>query len=124
MEDNQINVIKQVIETGKGAIKLTTPIQDGDNLVEELKFDLRKLSGMELCAAFDTTFGKMGTVSMPNHTQLLHLFAKAAAKCTEGVDEKDIAERMGFEDAQTAVELTMYFFKHASRAGNKRICSE
>lgn len=53
--------------------------------------------------------------------QALALFAKAAAKQTEGPDAKDIMEHIGITDAVEGTQLAMLFFSAAARAGRMRI---
>ncbi|MBQ9407942.1 MAG: hypothetical protein IJU28_00930, partial [Clostridia bacterium] len=55
------------------------------------------------------------------YRQALSLFAKAAAKQTEGVDMEDIVSRIGVTDAVEGVQLATLFFTASTRAGRLRI---
>lgn len=52
---------------------------------------------------------RAGNIYRITRKQALCLFAMAAGKANEGVDATDIRERLGVEDAQTAVEQAMVF---------------
>lgn len=120
MSEVQNNNPFDAAKFAKGGLKLAVPIQDGDNVVEELKFDFYALTGLEYCEAVETSYGEKGTAFALGNKQALRLFAAAAAKCTDGVDQKDIIERMAMQDAMKAVQLATLFFNIASREGDSR----
>lgn len=102
----------------KGKIKLFKPIQDGDKVHEELNYDFNELTGWELARAIDGGESRDPFAKNLTDTQALSLFAVAAAKCTEGLDERDIKERLGAMDAITAIRTATLFFNGSLMAGS------
>lgn len=101
-----------------GELELAEPIRAGGEDVTKLSFNFRKLKALEVMDALDN--GRGTNAFRLTNRQALLLFAIAAAKETDKLDERDIAERMGAEDAIKAVQLATTFFSIASRAGDKR----
>jgi hypothetical protein len=103
-----------------GTMKLTQPIRAGGKDVAELEYDFRKLTGWEYVDALDTDRGAKNLMTL-SAKQAMALFATAAGKATKGIDARDIMERMGAEDAATAISAASVFFKMSASLGNKRI---
>lgn len=101
-----------------GDLELAEPIRAGGEDVTKLSFDFRKLKALEVMDALDN--GRGTSAFRLTNRQALLLFAVAAAKESDKLDERDIAERMGAEDAIKAVQLATTFFNITSRAGDKR----
>lgn len=113
---------EQLSKFATGKMELTVPIQDGENVVKELKWDFLALTGAEYCDALDRDTRAVNSFRLTN-TQALNLFAAAAGKATPGVDETDIRRGMGIMDAQKASQIAAVFFTLSNRAGNLRISS-
>lgn len=109
----------EAMGAGKGKLRLETTFQSGGKTVEELKFDFTALTGVEYTDAMDSD-PNAGGFRLTNR-QALALFAKAAAKQTEGPDAKDIMENIGVTDAVEGVQLATLFFNASARAGRMRI---
>lgn len=105
---------------GKGILHLETPIKSGDTEVKELPYDFMALTGMEYTAAMDTDPQAQQAYRI-TYRQGLALFAQAAAKETDGLDMRDIIERIGATDAIEGVQLATLFFNGSTRAGRLRI---
>jgi len=105
---------------GKGRFELETPIRARSEDVKELIYDFTVLTGMEYIDAMDTDPNSQNIFRISNR-QALALFAVAAAKQTEGLDMKDIMERIGGTDAQEGIYLATNFFLASARAGRLRI---
>ena len=107
---------------GKGRLSLETPIQSGDKEIKELVYDFTALTGMEYTDAMDNDMNANSSAyHRITYRQALSLFAKAAAKQTEGVDMEDIVSRIGVTDAVEGVQLATLFFTASTRAGRLRI---
>lgn len=109
----------EAMGAGKGKLRLETTFQSGGKTVEELKFDFTALTGVEYTDAMDSD-PNAGGFRLTNR-QALALFAKAAAKQTEGPDAKDIMENISVTDAVEGVQLATLFFNASVRAGRMRI---
>lgn len=112
---------KQLEMFGSGKMNLTTPIRSKGEDVDCLIFDFSALTGRELVAALDKDKRSGMNAFRITSGQALNLFAAAAAKATEGIDETDIRERMGAVDSVKAVQLATVFFSAANRVGNRGI---
>ncbi|MBS6844007.1 MAG: hypothetical protein ACLTV6_06390 [Christensenellales bacterium] len=110
MADDKVQQLRaQMHEDAKsGIITLKTPLRAGGRDVTELAYDFGKLTGWEYADAMDMD-PRAGNIYRITRKQALCLFAMAAGKANEGVDATDIRERLGVEDAQTAVEQAMVF---------------
>ena len=110
MADDKVQQLRaQMYEDAKsGIITLKTPLRAGGRDVTELAYDFGKLTGWEYADAMDMD-PRAGNIYKITRKQALCLFAAAAGKANEGVDATDIRERLGVEDAQTAVEQAMVF---------------
>lgn len=108
----------------RGKIKLVMPIMDGDKEYKELAYDFNKLTGWELARAIDTG-ADLRTRNSGNISdrEALCLFSAAAAKCN-GLDAKDVQERIGPVDAILAINTASVFFRGSLMAGFLRIASE
>ena len=111
-------------KVSKGRFKLLVPIEDGEKKYDELMYDFNRLTGWELARAIDSGADRNANPSNVTDTQALALFAVAAAKCTGGLDEKDIKERLSAQDAIAAISVASIFFKGSLLAGSLRITKE
>jgi hypothetical protein len=105
-----------------GKIILQTPIRSKSQDVTELCYDFNKLTGMDFAEAMDSDI-KADNVFKMTYKQMLALFAKAASKATEGIDEIDITERLGAVDAMEAVQQARLFFNLSALGKNRRTTS-
>ncbi len=112
----------EAMKTGKGILKLEMPFTSDDVEITELKYDFTALTGMEYADAMDSDTVTQQAFRITNR-QALALFAIAAAKQTEHVDNTDIIQRMGVTDSIEAVRLAALFFQASVRAGEMRIYS-
>ena len=108
-------------KVSKGRFKLLVPIEDGETKYDTLTYDFNKLTGWELAKAIDNGADRNANPSNVTDTQALSLFAVAAAKCTGGLDAKDIMERLSAQDAIAAISVASIFFKGSLLAGSLRI---
>ena len=111
-------------KVSKGRFKLLVPIEDGEQKNDELVYDFNRLTGWELARAIDSGADRNANPSNVTDTQALSLFAVAAAKCTGGLDEKEIKERLSAQDAIAAISVASIFFKGSLLAGSLRITKE
>ena len=111
---------EQIIRFGRGRMALRTPIMADNRPFEELTFDFTALTGREYVDALDSDQRATNAFRVTS-AQAFALFAKAAAKATDGIDEADIRERMGAMDCVKATQLAAVFFSACNRAGNRRI---
>ena len=111
-------------KVSKGRFKLLVPIEDGEQKYDELVYDFNRLTGWELARAIDSGADRNANPSNVTDTQALSLFAVAVAKCTGGLDEKDIKERLSAQDAIAAISVASIFFKGSLLAGSLRITKE
>lgn len=114
-----LNPAEQLKISSKGKLKLETPIQDGDKTVDTVEWDFLALSGAEYCDALDRDMNATNAFRITNK-QAFSLFAAAAAKKTDGLDQIDIITRMGIQDAQKGVQAATLFFFASSQMGNLR----
>lgn len=110
----------QAMVTGKGVLRLENPFEYADEEITELEYDFTILTGMEYVDAMDME-SNPNNIFRATYKQNLALFAQAAAKCTRGLDMRDIMERIGITDAQTGAMLASLFFNASTRAGQMRI---
>lgn len=75
---------------------------------------------MEVVAALDSDPGIQPGFKISNK-QAFAIFAQAVAKETEGVDAKDVMERMGATDTLEGVQLAVNFYYASIRVGRLRI---
>lgn len=108
------------IAEGKGKIRLETPITVHETEYKELEYDFTVLKGLEYTDAMDSDPNAMNSFNITKR-QALALFAKAAAKQTEGLDMQDIVGEIGMTDSVEAVEIATLFFNASRRAGRMRI---
>jgi len=111
---------QEVMQAGKGRLKLENPITVGDNVIEELAYDFTDMTGIEYTSSMDGDPNAVQAFKI-TYRQGLALFATAAAKHTEGLDSRDIIEGIGMTDAVEGVQLATLFFNAATRAGRLRI---
>ena len=93
----------------QGTLQLETPITARDEKLTELKYDFARLTGWEYIEAMDADADNTN-MSRISHKQAFGLFAKAAAKANESVDETDLKQRMGVTDVINATRLGTAFF--------------
>ena len=110
----------EVIGQGKGRLRLEKTIKSGDQEITELVYDFTEMTGVEYTDAMDSDQNAVGNYRI-TYRQALALFAKAAAKQTEGVDMQDILANIGVTDAVEGVQLATLFFNASTRAGRLRI---
>lgn len=110
----------EVMSEGRGILRLEKPIEGGGNKITELAYDFNELNGMEYTSAMDTDPNAQQIYRI-TYRQGLSLFAAAAAKQTDGLDQRDIMERIGVTDAVEGVQLVMLFFSASTRAGQLRL---
>ena len=111
-----------IIMEGKGKLRLETPIKKGDTEITELSYDFTTLTGLEYTDAMDNdSNANSAAYRRITYRQGLALFAKAAAKQTDGLDMQDILENLGGTDAVEGVQLATLFFTASTRAGLLRI---
>ena len=108
------------MKTGKGILHLEKPILADDIMIKELKYDFMALTGMEYADAMDSDSQTQQLFRITNR-QALALFAAAAAKQTEHVDQADILQRIGATDAVEGTRLAVLFFQSSVRAAEMRI---
>lgn len=111
---------EQIRQFGRGRMELRVPIQDGENVCNELHWDFLALTGAEYVDALDRDTRANNTFRITN-AQALSLFAAAAAKATTGVDATDIRRGISMMDAQKATQIATVFFTASSRVGNRNI---
>ena len=116
----KIEESNRIIATGKGRLKLETPITMGDRTVDELCYDFTDMTGLEYTEAMDID-RSADMVYRITYRQALALFARSAAKHTDNVDMRDIMENLGVTDALEGVQLATLFFNASTRAGRMRI---
>lgn len=102
----------------RGTMPLATPLQDGDRIVKELKYDFQKLTGMEMADALDQYYEAGANQFEITKKQALSLFAAAAGKEDNGLFAKEIAERIGPRDAINAFRIASLFFVASVRAAS------
>ena len=110
----------EIIKQGKGRRTLETPILSRDEEVKELQYDFTRLTGLEYTEAMDSD-PTAQQIYRITYKQALSLLAKAAAKETDGLDARDIMQRIGVTDAVEGVQLATIFFTGSTRAGRMRI---
>ena len=110
----------EALSQGKGRIRLETPILAHDEQITELCYDFTVMKGFEYTDAMDSDPNANNAFFITKR-QALALFAKAAAKQTEGMDMQDIISGLGVTDAVEAVEIATLFFNASRRAGRMRI---
>lgn len=110
----------EVMREGKGRLRLETPIESGDDKIEELVYDFTEMTGVEYTDAMDSDMNANSAYKI-TYRQALALFAKAAAKQTEKLDMEDIISKIGMTDAVEGVQLATLFFNASTRAGRLRI---
>ena len=115
-----IEEANEAIGQGKGRMKLETPIRKGEKEYTELEYDFTVLKGFEYTDAMDSDANATNAFNITRR-QALALFAKAAAKQTEGLDMQEIVAEMGVTDSVEAVEIATLFFNASRRAGRMRI---
>lgn len=113
-------ISNEAIKEGKGRLELEKPIFVRDKEIKELAYDFTVLTGMEYADAMDDDPQAQQAFRI-TYRQALSLFAKAAAKQTDDVDQKDILEQIGMTDAVEGVQLATLFFNASTRAGRLRI---
>lgn len=121
-ERKKVKEALEAMREGKGRLGLKNPILAGEKEITELTYDFTELTGLDYTEAMDAGAG-MGGRNLPGmgYRQGLSLFAKAASKCTEGLDMNDIVSRISAADAAEGVELASLFFSESIQAGRKRI---
>lgn len=115
---------ERLMKFASGKLRLAKPIRARGEDIEELEYDFSRLTGMDYVKAMDLDPRSLMSGG-PSARQSIGLFAAAASKCMrEQLDERDVRERIGIEDAIKAVQLSTIFFNIASQAGDRRITNE
>lgn len=121
-EEEKTRLSEAAAQLRVGILELETPILARDVAITELAYDFGRLTGMELLEALDADpkgdaiFGKV------TNKQAFALFAKAAAKANETLDERDIQRRLtGPGDILNGVRVALAFFRVTSRLASTRI---
>ena len=117
---SKVREINEVMRDGRGRLGLKSPFTVGDTEVTELVYDFNELTGLEYAEAMDSD-SKAFTAFSLTYRQGLALFARAAAKQTDGIDMRDILEHISSEDAVEAIQLGTLFFTVSTREGQRRI---
>lgn len=115
-----IDEANKALAEGKGKLRLETPILRGDREYKELVYDYTVLKGYEYTDAMDSDSNAANNFNITRR-QALALFAKAAAKQTEGLDMMDIVSEIGITDSMEAIQSALLFFSASLRAGRMRI---
>lgn len=110
----------EALREGKGRMRLEKPIISGDQEITELVYDFTEMTGLDYTSAMDSDPNAMQAFKI-TYRQGLALFAAAAAKNTELVDQRDIVEQIGMTDAVEGVQIATLFFSASTRAGHLRI---
>ncbi len=116
----KVREAEEVMMKGRGVLTLETPISSGGKEIDKLTYDFTDLTGMEYIDALDSDTNANNSFKITNR-QALALFATAAAKQTDGLDMRDIMERIGVTDAVEGVHLATLFFRASSNAGRMRL---
>lgn len=117
---------EKLIEEAKkqyaGTLKLQIPIKSHDTDVTELKYDFTKLTGRDYVNAIK---GTRNVFHIDAEGELM-LFACAVEKTEEndGIDRRDVYERISAQDAIVAVQLSSNFFNASFRVGSKNISNK
>lgn len=109
----------EAMREGKGRLKLETPILSRDQKIEEV-FMIYQTDRYGYTSAMDIDQSSQPAFRI-SYKQGLALFAKAVEKETEGLDMRDVMERMCMTDAAEGVQLAANFFFASIRAGRLRI---
>lgn len=102
----------------KGKMPLAVPMKDGERVLNELEYDFLKLDGMEYAEALDEMDDGRGNGFKISKKQAVNLFCAAAAKCTDGMFQKELRERLSVRDAINAAKIATLFFAASSRAAS------
>ena len=116
----KIEEANEALSKGKGRMRLEVPIHAHDKDYTELSYDFTVMKGYEYTDAMDSDPNANNAFFITKR-QALALFAKAAAKQTDGVDMQDIISGLGVTDSVAAVEIATLFFNASRRAGRMRI---
>ncbi len=103
-----------------GVMNLRRPIRARGQDVTELKYDFARLTGTDYTRAMNSDRANRDAMS-PSSTQLLALFAAAAADREAGYDERDITSQIGIFDVPVAVGIANNFFRLSVSVGAARI---
>lgn len=93
----------------RGTLELVQPILAMGKEVHALKYDFTKVTNAEYLAAMDSDTGSTNLFRF-TAKQLFYFFSCAAAKENDGLDAKDIRQRLSALDADAAVKQTLLFF--------------
>lgn len=112
--------IDDLREAAKGELKLAEPMRAGDKDIWALKYDFVGLSGAAIMDVLDRYSNpKKDSMFGISHMQALGLFAATAEKCNDGIDEKDVMDRLGAVDAVAAKDLARLFMNASYRVERK-----
>jgi len=70
-------------------------------------YEIRDVTGFELTAVFEHSFIDPGTIRNPNHRKIIRALIEAELS-PERVNQKDIAERLGFSESRVSEIKKLY----------------
>lgn len=119
--EQEDRLVQHALRMASGTLRLQQPIRARSTDIEELQYDMGRITGLEFVGAMDCDPGaySSGRISAK---QSLYLFALGVSKCMAGtLDARDVRERMGVQDAIKATQIASIFFNASNRAGDQRI---
>lgn len=102
-----------------GKMKLKKPILSQDKEITELHYDYDSLTNEEYMRAMDSD--RKADPYGISHRQAMALFA-FAAKGNEGLDARDIIERISAPDGMGAQQLSINFFHFSLSVSSANLC--
>lgn len=93
----------------RGTLELAQPILAKGVEVHALKYDFTQVTNSEYLAAMDSDTGSSNLFRF-TAKQLFYFFSCAAAKENDGLDDKDIRQRLSALDTDAAIKQTLLFF--------------
>lgn len=119
--ERTIQMLNNTRKYGTGTLKLQKPLRSHSQDVEELQYDMTKITGMELATCLDSDPTAVA-VDKLTAKQSVNIFALAVEKCMRGtVDARDVKEQLGIQDAVIAIQVATVFFNASSRLGGMGI---
>lgn len=127
MENNKNNENKKPItepmemleKLSKGEMELIEPFEHNGETVSVLKYDFKKITGIEMCEALDSD-PKSSVLRKFSNRQLISLFGMAVEHVS-GINHIDVTEKMAGCDALKGVQLAEVFFLASTQAASRRI---
>lgn len=75
--------------------------------LERSGYEIRDVTGFELTAVFEHSFIDPGTIRNPNHRKIIRALIEAELS-PDRVNQKDIAERLGFSESRVSEIKKLY----------------